>query len=361
MKSEDEVYVKRSIEISIRLIIFFITMGWCYVILRPFINAVFGGIILAVALYPIFIFFRKHTKLSDIWNAVLITILSLLILIVPSYLLLISLIDEIQVIVADVQNNNLSIPSVPSWVEGWPIIGEPIEDAWLLASKNMSLLYLKYESQFHSVGSWLFGIATDFSIGIFHLLASIILSGILLAHSKASSKLVHKFFLRIAGSNGDEFAHIAERTIQNVTKGIIGAAVIESALAGIGMAIAGVPLVGVWTMGCLILCIVQIGFIPIVLPVVIYMFYNADPVIAILLAIWMIFAYLLEYYLKPLLLGKGAPVPMPVIFIGVIGGFIAAGFIGMFIGAVVFSIIYKLSLIWLESGPNKEEEEVRNI
>jgi len=357
MESEETPFIKRSIEISIRLILLFLTIGWCFVILRPFLSAMFGGIILAVALYPIFLIVKKYTRLSDTWNAILLTIPSLLILILPSYLLLSSLIEEIQLIMADVQNNNLNIPDVPNWLEEWPIIGDLIKETWLLASKNLTLVYTKYESQFHSLGSWLFDIVTDFSIGIFHLLASIIISGILLAHSHASSKLVHKFFTRVAGSYGEEFSSTAERTIQNVTKGIIGSAVIESALAGVGMFIAGVPLAGIWTMGCLVLCIVQMGFIPIVLPVLIYMFYNSDPFMAILLTIWMVAVYLLEYYLKPLLLGKGAPVPMLVVFIGVIGGFIAAGFIGMFIGAVVFSIIYKLFLIWLE-GPSGRIEKM---
>ena len=194
-------------------------------------------------------------------------------------------------------------------------------------------------------------------IGLIHFLASVVIAGFFLAYSKKSAALADKLFIRVAGKNGEEFSHIAERTIQNVTKGIIGVAFIESVLAAFGFFMAGVPLAGVWTIVCLMLSIIQIGIVPLAVPIVIYMFYNSDPLTATLLAVWLTLVYLLEHLLKPILLGKGAPVPMPIIFIGVLGGFVAGGFIGMFLGAVIFSIAYKLFLVWLENDIQKVSEQ----
>ena len=201
------------------------------------------------------------------------------------------------------------------------------------------------------------------SVGILHFFASIIVAGVLLAHGEACAALANKLFVRVAGSNGEEFAHISERTIQNVTKGIIGVAFIESVLASLGLFIAGVPLAGVWTLVCLMLAIIQVGIVPLAVPVVIYMFYTSDVVTASCLGVWLALVYLLEHLLKPILLSKGAPVPMPVIFIAVIGGFVAGGFIGMFLGAVLFSIAYKLFLAWLEDDIQKiaNQEDVKHV
>ncbi len=120
-------------------------------------------------------------------------------------------------------------------------------------------------------------------------------------------------------------------------------------MAGLGFFIAGVPFAGLWAVACLILAIVQIGVGPIVIPIAIYMFAVSDSTTAILLSIWFVIIMISDNILKPILLGKNAPVPMPVVFIGSIGAFIFSGFLGLFLGAVVLTIGYKLFQTWLET------------
>jgi predicted PurR-regulated permease PerM len=184
-------------------------------------------------------------------------------------------------------------------------------------------------------------------MGLLQFIFSVIIAGVFLASSRQSSKAVHDVFVRLAGDKGSEFAQVSGVTIRNVVKGILGVAVIQALLAGLGFFFAGVPGAGVWTLLCLILAIVQIGVIPVVLPVIIYMFYTASTVTAIILTIYLIFVSLVDNFLKPLLLGRGAPVPMLVIFLGSIGGFILSGFVGLFVGAIVLSLGYKLFQAWL--------------
>jgi predicted PurR-regulated permease PerM len=135
-----------------------------------------------------------------------------------------------------------------------------------------------------------------------------------------------------------------------VVKGILGVAIIQGLLAGMGFMAAGVPGAGVWAFLCLFLAIIQIGIAPVVIPVIIYMFYNADTLTAGLLMVWLILVMLSDNFLKPILLGRGAPVPMLVIFLGSIGGFISMGFIGLFIGAVILSLGFILFREWLKTS-----------
>ena len=144
-----------------------------------------------------------------------------------------------------------------------------------------------------------------------------------------------------------------------MVKGILGVAIIQGFLAGAGFMVAGVPGAGVWAFLCVFLAIIQIGIAPVAIPVIIYMFYRADTLTAGLLMVWLILVMLSDNFLKPILLGRGAPVPMLVIFLGSIGGFISMGFIGLFIGAVVLSLGFKLFQAWLETDSNHSATTAR--
>jgi predicted PurR-regulated permease PerM len=363
MGQEESSIVKKTIETSIRLVLFFGMIVFCYKIISPFITAILGGIILAVAAAPILKFFKRKTKLSEKWIAALMTTFSLILFIVPCYLLINSLINEAEVVIKDIHVEELSKAPIPVGLKQIPLIGQTLYNYLNSSATDSSGLIAKYAPQLESLGMWTLSFLGGMSASLFHFFASVVVAGLLLAHAESSARLANKLFIRVAGANGEEFAHISERTIQNVTKGVIGVAVIESILASLGLFLAGVPLAGVWTVFCLMLSIVQVGILPLILPIVIYMFYTSDPLTATCLGIWLALVYLLEHLLKPVLLSKGAPVPMAVIFIAVIGGFMAGGFIGMFLGAVLFSIAYKLFLAWLEDDLQKiaDREDVQHV
>ncbi|WP_018342569.1 AI-2E family transporter, partial [Cytophaga aurantiaca] len=348
MESPESSFVHRSIETSIRLILFFGMIVFCYIIMMPFLSILLGGIILAVAAAPILNFLQRKFNVTEKMGAILITVAALIIFILPSYLLIQSLVKEFTGFLAHSDtafHNHIYIEKL----KDLPLINNSLYDFMKDITDDTSVIFKEHASQIETIGITLLGFIGSLGVGLIHFLASMIIAGLLLAHATAAAKFIDKLFIRIAGEHGEEFSHIAERTIQNVTKGIVGVAFIESVLAAFGFFMAGVPLAGVWTIICLLLSIVQVGIVPLALPIVIYMFYTSDVVTASLLGVWLALIYLMEHLLKPVLLGKGAPVPMPVIFIGVLGGFVAAGFIGMFLGAVLFSIAYKLFLVWLEN------------
>jgi predicted PurR-regulated permease PerM len=184
--------------------------------------------------------------------------------------------------------------------------------------------------------------------GLLLLTVAIILSGVFLSYASTVGNFAKSFFNRLMSNSDIDVASLATVTIRNVVKGILGVAIIQSALAGAGMMIAGIPYSGIWILLCLILAIVQIGILPVSIGVIIYIWTNGSTTTAIMLTIWMVLVGLLDNFLKPILMGKGAPVPMLVIFMGAIGGFIFSGFIGLFTGAVILSLGYLLFNIWIK-------------
>ena len=139
-------------------------------------------------------------------------------------------------------------------------------------------------------------------------------------------------------------------TIRSVTSGILGVALIQSVLASLGFFVAGLPGAGLWAVIFLIAAILQVSVLVLV-PAVIYMFAISSATKAVIFLVWCLFVALVDNFLKPLLLGRGVAVPMAVVFLGAIGGFVLLGLIGLFIGAIVLSIGYKLFLAWLNQIP----------
>ncbi len=361
MNNPNSPEVKNSIETTIRLILFLGMIVFSYIILMPFLSILLGGIILAVAAMPILSFLRNKFNMTDKWAAIFMTIAALVIFILPSYLLIHSLVKELSNVFSETNIGQLD--TFVDNLQHLPLIDNALYDFCKRVTNDSSLVFKEHATQLEAIGMAVLSFIGSLGLGLLHFFASVIVAGLFLAHSKASSELAHKIFVRVAGKNGEEFSHIAERTIQNVTKGIIGVAFIEAVLAAFGFFMAGVPLAGVWTIFCLLFSIVQVGIVPLSIPIVVYMFYTGSPITATLLGVWLFLIYLLEHLMKPILLGKGAPVPMPIIFVGVVGGFVAGGFIGMFLGAVLFSIAYKLFLVWLENDIQKvaDQEDVTHI
>jgi predicted PurR-regulated permease PerM len=168
---------------------------------------------------------------------------------------------------------------------------------------------------------------------------------------------MRKFFRKLIGEKGDEFADMTYKTVGNVVKGILGVAFIQAVITGIGFLLAGVPFAGLWTLFVFILAVLQIPPAIVVYPIIVYLFTYLNMGMAIFWTAYLLIAGFSDNILKPILLGKGAPVPMLVIFMGVIGGFIFSGFIGLFTGAIIISIGYKLLIAWINDFEPKTENE----
>lgn len=333
---------------AIQLLALALLLVWCFKILEPFITLLVWGSVLAVTLYPLHTMLKRKLKDRNGLSATIITVLLLLLIIGPAVWLLLATVDEFKELGQAYRAGELSIPPPAEKVKDWPLIGKPVYGYWSEASKDLSEMVSRHREEVKSVLVSLFGLMRSTGKGILLFTLSIIISGVLLAYAKSAGDFARSLMIRLVGATGEHLADSAELTVRNVAKGVLGVAVIQSILAGIGLVVAGVPFAGLWILVCLILAIVQIGILPVSIGVIIYIWSAADTLTATLLTIWMIVVGISDNILKPILLGKGAPAPMLIVFLGAIGGFIFSGFIGLFTGAIVLTLGYKMVMAWLK-------------
>jgi predicted PurR-regulated permease PerM len=281
----------------------------------------------------------------------------LVIIIIPSGLLISSLSGEVKELKVSYESGTLSIPPPAEKVKEWPVVGEKLYDAWQSASVDLEQTIAKNKEQLADIGKKIAKGILGAAGAIIQIMVSLIIAGILLVIGGAG-EAVRKFFRKLAGSRGDEFADMTIKTVGSVVKGIIGVALILALLHGIIFMVAGIPYAGIWTLLIFVLCILQLPVIFITLPIVVYLFSVQELMPAIIYSVLLLVAGLSDNVLKPILLGQGAPVPMLVIFIGVIGGFILSGFIGLFTGAIIMSIGYKLFVSWLNTAEQRAVERL---
>lgn len=338
---------------TIRLFILILIIGWCLMIMYPFVSIILWSMILSLAMYPLHSTMAKKMGGRPKLASSLILILVLVIIFIPTWLLIDSLFDQVKELKASYDNGTLTIPPPSEKVKSWPVIGEKLFDTWQSASGNIEQFIVKYKDQLTVVGSKIGKGIFSAAGGVIQIMAALIIAVILLAVGGTGDS-IRRFFRKLAGGKGDEYADIILKTVSNVVKGIIGVALILALLHGIIFMLAGVPYAKIWTLLVFVLGVLQIPLFFITLPVIIYMFATKDVVPAIIWTALLFVAGLSDNVLKPILLGKGAPVPMLVIFIGVIGGFIFSGFIGLFTGAIVMSVGYTLFIQWIDSNNELE-------
>jgi predicted PurR-regulated permease PerM len=342
--------IRRTVETVIRLVLLFILLYWCYTIIRPFIDILMWSVIFAVALHPMYNWIRGRLKGKKAISAVIVVTVMLVVLAVPAILFARSLYEGVTFLKTQYETSGNIIPEASEKVATWPVIGPLLYEKWNWISQNVGEAFQQYAPQIKQVMMGLFASAASAGAAFIKLIIAIIISGFMLISSERAGKLSHEIFIKLIGEKGVIFASMAEKTIRTVIKGILGVAFIQSFLFGLGMVVAGVPAAGLWVILSLIFGIIQIGIFPISIPVIIYVFATKSTGIAIVFLIWCIIVSPIDNVLKPIFLGHGAVVPMPVIFIGAIGGFIASGLVGLFTGAVIFSVGYKLFLFWLDEN-----------
>jgi predicted PurR-regulated permease PerM len=363
-KIETGFWIKRSVDIAIRIALLFLLLYWCYGIIKPFIDIMLWSVIFAVAQYPLYSWFRKKLKMKKSLAASVVVALMLLMIVIPGLLFAKSLYEGVAILREQYENAASLIPMASEKLSGIPVVGPFLFEKWNWLSQHLTDALQEYAPQIKQVLIGLFSSLASAGAAFLKLIISIVLAGVLLVSSEKSGKLVIDISIKLIGEKGGEFAKMAEATIRTVIKGVVGVAFIQSILFGISMVLAGVPAAGLWFILSLILGIMQIGIFPVSIPVIIYVLLTKSTLTAIIFIAWNLVVSLIDNVLKPILMGNKAAMPMVVVFIGSIGGFIYSGLVGLFTGAVVFSVVYKLFIYWLEEEKELPitgvEEEIPN-
>jgi predicted PurR-regulated permease PerM len=340
-------YVHRALEVSIRIGLVILLVAACLLILRPFLPLVVWGIIIAISIYPGYGKLRRALGGRGSLAAVVCTVAMLAALMVPAILLTGTIIEGVQTLATHIKEGTLTIPPPPPKVETWFLIGPPLKTLWGSAATNLRAVLEKLGPQIKTVIPVLLATSAGVGVAVLQFVLSILVAGVLLARAKGGAAAAESLAKRLFGARGSEFEELAGSTIRSVTTGILGVALIQTLLAAVGFLVVGLPAAGLWAVIFLFAAVLQVGAV-VLIPAAIYVLATASTVKAVLFLIWCAFVGLLDNVLKPLLLGRGVDVPIAVIFLGAIGGFLAMGIIGLFVGAIVLSVGYKLFLAWLE-------------
>jgi len=348
-------YLSRAVETSIRLGAVLLLAVWCFNIVAPFIAPIAWGVIIAVAVYPAFCKLVAVSGGRIKTTATLLTLISMLLLIVPVVMVGVSMVESVQWLIGQLEAGSLKVPPPPAGVAEWPIVGSAVHDFWNLASTNLEAALTQMGPMLKDLGKWLLGRGLGSGLVVLQFLFSLVIAGVFLAAAEPAGRFAYSLAIRIAGPQGGELAQLASATVRSVAQGVLGIAVIQALLAGLGMFVVGVPAAGLWTVLILVLAVVQLPALIVLGPVIFYVFSEASTTVAVIFTIWSLLAGMSDTFLKPLLLGRGVAVPMLVILVGAIGGMITSGIVGLFVGAVVLALGYRLFMAWLENGVSAED------
>ena len=337
-----------SLEVALRLAIVAALVVWCFKIFEPFLLAIMWGVIIAVAISPLFSKVTALTGGRRGLTAFLLTLLAIALVIVPSWQVTDSAVRSTVELDRRIHEGTLSVPAPSESVRDWPVVGEQIYAAWDAAHNNLSTARERYEPQIGRFRAWALHTARGLAGGLLLTILALIIAGFLLTFVKAEEEWARGVARRLGGALGEGLVSTTAATIRSVAQGVLGLAVVQAAAAGLGMFLAGIPGWGVWTVLVLALAIVQLPPLLVMGPILVWNFTLSDSTVwAIIFAVWAFLVSVSDTFLKPLFLGRGVDIPMPVILIGAIGGVILHGIIGLFVGAVVMAIGYELFRVWM--------------
>jgi len=334
------------VELALRLAALALILYWSIVLVRPFIAIIAWSIILAVSLYPGFSRLAALLGGRRRLAAILVTAIFLVIVAGPAAWIALGVADGIRALYDQISSGDLSVPAPPATVKTWPLVGDALYQFWDLAFTNLKealgriMVYLKPYSRN------LLGVARGAGIGIVEFFVSVIVAGLLLPSGPSLVDGVKRLFRRIDADRGDAFVEMAGMTIRTVSRGVIGISLLQALLAGIGLFVAGVPAAGLITFAVLVLGIIQIGPSIVLIPLIIWSWVTMETTSALLFTVYFVPVNLLDNLLRPLVMGRGLTTPLPVILVGVIGGTLAHGIVGLFLGPIVLAVCWELLVVW---------------
>ena len=321
----------------------------CLWILKPFIGATVWAAMIVVATWPMML--AVQARLGGLrWAAVTVmTLAMLLVLVLPLVLAVVTIVDHADDMVAwSKAVAAAGIPFPPAWVEQLPIVGEKIAREWQqFAATPPEDLAARATPYVRNTVQWFASQAGNFGLMLLQFLLIVLITAVLYYTGETAARGVRRFARRLADERGENSIELAGQAIRAVALGVVVTAVAQSTLAGIGLAVAGIPYAAVLTAIIFILCIAQLGPILVLAPAVGWLYWSGDPVWGTVLLVWTAIVGTMDNFLRPILIRRGADLPLLLIIVGVIGGLISMGVIGLFVGPAVLAVTYRLLESWI--------------
>lgn len=325
----------------------------CYRVFNPFLDLMLWSVILAITLYPLERRLKRWLGDKDGPTATVIVLIAIAILLLPIYLLGASVASSIEDALVLVKSGSFQLPPPKASVASWPLVGKPVYNLWAEASADLGGVTKDYAPQLRTFSIAALSKLANFGVGLLLFIVALILAGIFMAYGERGHRSAIQIASRIFGAGrGMQITALCTATVRAVAQGVIGIAFIQMLLIGLGFVLMDVPAAGFLSLAVLFVGIIQAPATLITVPVIIYVLAtNGLSAMNVVLATYVFAAGLVDNLLKPLLLGRGVDVPMPVILIGALGGMVTGGVIGLFIGPVVLAVGYELFWQWVRNQP----------
>lgn len=327
-------------------------------IMRPFLTALIWATMIVIATWPFMLAVQARLWGKRSLAVTVMTLVLLLVFIIPFTLAVVSIIERSDEIVGWAKSlaTYAALPA-PAWVEQLPVVGPKLAARWSqFASVGPGELSERLAPHAKNIVSWLVAQAGSVGMMIVQFLLTVIISAVLYANGETAAAGVCRFARRLASQQGEDAAILAAKAVRGVALGVVVTALVQSLLGGIGLAVSGVPAAAILTAVMFILCVAQLGPGLVLIPTVVWLFWSGQTLWGSVMVVWTIVVGTLDNFLRPILIRKGADLPLLLIFAGVIGGLIAFGVIGLFIGPVMLAVTYTLLQAWVTVGEEEQTE-----
>jgi predicted PurR-regulated permease PerM len=327
-------------------------------IVKPFLLASTWATMIAVATWPLLLRAQAWLGGRRSLATALMTLALLLILVVPLYLAIDTLVSSANWIADRSQSlTTLSVPQPPAWLETLPIVGAKLAARWQqLVAAGPEEAAARVAPHARAIAVWLAGQVGSIGMLVVQFLLTVIIAALLYANGETAARGANQFARRLAGPRGEDAVHLAGQAIRSVALGVVVTAVLQTAATGLGLAIVGMPFAEILTAVTFMLCVAQVGPGLVLIPSVIWLYSAHGGVWGTGFLVWAIFTGTFDSFLRPMLIKRGADLPMLLIFAGVIGGLIAFGVIGLFIGPVVLAVAYTLLVEWVSQDTPADQQ-----
>jgi predicted PurR-regulated permease PerM len=317
-------------------------------VLWPFVAALVWATMIVVATWPLLLSVQALLG-GRRGPAVAVMVVALLMFLVVPVWVVISTIAENAERVALFARSLATegLPAPPEWVAKIPLAGEQLTAAWRGVAGDPESLVARVIPHLGDASRWVASRVGGVGAAVVQFLLTVAIAGILYASGESAARGVRRFLRRLAGERGENTAQLAAKAVRAVALGIVVTAVAQTAVAGIGLGVSGVPRAGLLTAVAFVLCIAQLGPLLVLAPATIWLYSSASPGRATVLLVFTIVASTLDSFVRPVLIKRGADLPLLLILAGVIGGLISLGIVGLFVGPVVLAVTWTLVGAWI--------------
>ncbi|MBI3621754.1 MAG: AI-2E family transporter YdiK [Nitrospirae bacterium] len=332
-------------------------IGFSLWILRPFLIASIWAVMIVVATWPLMTAAQKRLRGKRSWAVAVMTVTLFLLLILPFIAVVGTLVTYAGQMAEWVKSlGDFTPPPAPDWLISLPLVGEAIGRGWeQVTTQGVGELARKGAPYAAVLVKWFASRVGDLGVVFVESLIAVLVSAVLYVRGERVAEQALRFGRRLAGSNGENAVRLAARAIRGVALGVVVTALVQAVIGGIGLAVAGVPFAIVLTAVMFIFSIAQVGAVPVLIPAVIWLYWSGSAGWGTFLLIVTVVVGMLDNFLRPVLITRGADLPLLLVFSGVVGGLIAFGLIGIFVGPVVLAVAYTLLGAWINEEPQSHQ------